>query len=516
MMFIKTHICKNIYRDSVFLMRLSTKIRKLEGVIGAEVIIGTDHNKKFLQGGELWSEQIEKEATANDLIIVIKALDRKTAEKGISLALEGLEKQVGQETATDEYEPYTFETALKQMPEANLALLSIPGRFVLREAERILDNGLNVMIFSDNVPLEAELHLKQKALEKGLFVMGPDCGTAFINGIPLAFANEVRRGSIGIVGASGTGMQEVSTIIHNLGEGISQAIGTGGRDIKAEIGGLMMIYGLQTLLEDPETKVIVIVSKPPDLSVAKKILQVAASGSKPVVINFIGGDLEQVKAAGCEPALTLKEAAEKAVRLVRRIKPEKAITLPRHWETLIGKEKQQLKKGQTYLRGLFSGGTLAHESLTLLHGKIGDIYSNLALETKYCLVDFSQSQGHTIIDLGEDEFTQGRLHPMIDPTIRNQRLLKEATDPSVAVIMFDMVLGYNAHPDPAGAISIAIREAKRVAIRDGRHLIFVTSVCGTDEDPQNRQEQVRKLEEAGVIVFSSNAEACLFVSQLLS
>lgn len=512
---IKAHIHKNTFRDSVYLMRLSSMIRDLEGIEGAEVIIGTDHNKKFLKAADLWTEAIEQEASSNDLVIVVKAASEEIAEAAVGRALEELTKTVERENLVGEFVPRTFETALKQMPGANLALISIPGRFVKREVDRILDAGLHVMIFSDNVPLEAEVALKQKAAARGLLVMGPDCGTAIINGIPLAFANAVRRGSIGIVAAAGTGLQEVSSLIHNLGEGISQGVGTGGRDVKAAVGGLMMIQGLQALMDDPETAVIVIVSKPPDPVVAGRVLEVAARSPKPVVVNFVGGDPEKIRAAGCNPAVTLKEAAAKAVGLAGGVRDDGSGKTAVFEKKVILEAKRKFKQSQRSLRGLFTGGTLAYETLIILQKTIGDIYSNLALEERLLLPDVYRSLGHTIIDFGEDEFTQGRLHPMIDPAVRSHRIITEAKDPETAVIMLDLVLGYNAHPDPAGAALEAIIEAKAIAAREGRGLAFVTSVCGTDGDFQNRAAQVNKLEAEGVFVLPSNADAAGFVKELL-
>jgi FdrA protein len=514
--FIKSYISKNTFRDSVYLMRLSGTIREFEGVIEAESIIGTDHNKKFLQSGGLMTDEIEKEAGANDLIIAVKAESEEKAEKAIERALEELNKVVERENLLEDFVPRTFETAVKHLSGANLALLSIPGRYVEREANQVLDAGLHLMIFSDNVPLEAEVALKKKALEKGLLVMGPDCGTAIINGVPLAFANEVKRGKIGVVAAAGTGLQEVSTLIHNLGEGISQGIGTGGRDVKADVGGIMMIQGLKALLEDPETEIVVIVSKPPDEEVSKKILAVAAEGKKPVVVNFVGGDQELVRNAGCEPAATLKEAAQKAVNLARKQSAGDGAGPDSPDQELLSGEKSRHKEGQKYLRALYSGGTLAYETLVVLQDGIGDIYTNLGFAQANKIADVYKSQENTVIDFGEDEFTQGRLHPMIDPALRNSRIVEEAKDPATAVIMLDLVLGYNAHPDPAGSALAAIREAKSIAEADGRHISFVTTVCGTDEDIQNRSEQVAKLKEEGLLVFPSNADAAFFVAALLS
>lgn len=514
-MFLKTYVNKNIFRDSVYLMRLSNMIRGLDGVAGAEVIIGTDHNKKFLQVGGLWAEELEG-ATASDLIIAVRSEDPQKADEAVARVLEELNKDVARENLVGAFVPRTFETALKQMPDANLVLISLPGRYVEREVNDILDAGLHVMIFSDNVPLEAEISLKQKALEKGLLVMGPDCGTAIINGVPLAFANEVRRGSIGIIAAAGTGLQEVTAQIHNLGEGISHGIGTGGRDIKAAVGGMMMIQGLKALMADTGTEVIVIVSKPPEQSVAEKILAIAKQSTKPVVINFVGSDPERIRNSGCEPAVTLKEAAYKAVALLRKEPMPEVNSINFSIREEAQAEKNKLSAGQCYLRGLFSGGTLAYESIIILKDALNGIYTNLSFEGRLDLLDVYKSQGHTIIDFGEDEFTQGRLHPMIDPSLRNQRIIGEASDPETAIIMFDLVLGYNAHPDPAGEVARAVREAKAIAKAAGRHLIFISSVCGTGDDLQNRDEQVKKLTAENVLVLSSNAEAAFCVKEILS
>lgn len=514
-MVLKSYISKNTFRDSVYLMRLSNTVRSFEGVIEAEVIIGTDHNKKFLQSGGLWTEEIEKEAGANDLIIAVKAEDEERAENAITMALEELNKVVEKENLQGDFVPRTFETAFKNLPGANLALLSIPGRYVKREAEQILDAGLHMMIFSDNVSLEEEVQLKKKAFEKNLLVMGPDCGTAIINGIPLAFANEVRRGNIGIVAAAGTGLQEVSTLIHNLGGGISQGIGTGGRDIKADVGGITMLQGLKALLNDIETEVIVLVSKPPDQVVADKILDVAGNGGKPVVVIFIGGNQDSIINANCEPASTLMEAAVKAVNLSNGKEAGKAEIVTDQYEKLAAMEKNKYGKTQKYLRALYSGGTLAYETLVMLSGKVEKLATNLGFPGAGKLDDVYKSSGHTIIDFGEDEFTQGRLHPMIDPALRNNRIVEEAKDEETAVVMLDMVLGYNAHPDPAGSALEAINKAMTVAAESNRHITFIACVCGTDEDMQSRKDQVEKLEKDGVKVFGSNAEAALFILQLL-
>ncbi len=346
--------------------------------------------------------------------------------------------------------------------------------------------------------------------------MGPDCGTAIINGAPLAFANEIRRGEIGVVAASGTGLQEVTCLIHNLGEGISQGIGTGGRDVKDVVGGITMLAAFEALENDPQTKVIVLISKPPGEKVAQKILQRVSGSAKPVVINFIGSDDTEHVGAVYEKANTLKEAAEKAVSLLRYGQVQGISDPGAELKNIARCEKGKLNRGQKYLRGLFSGGTLAYESMVMLRRSFGDIYSNIPLNPDYRLKDSYQSEKHTIIDLGEDEFTQGKPHPMIDPSLRNRSIVKESQDPETAVILLDIVLGYGANPDPAGQALAAILEGKEEAAQEGRHIIFVASVCGTDADTQNRAEQVKKLADEGVLVFPSNADAVMFIEELLS
>jgi len=310
-------------------------------------------------------------------------------------------------------------------------------------------------------------------------------------------------------------LQEVTSLISNLGAGISQSIGTGGRDIKAAVGGITMLQGLQALINDRETEVIVLVAKPPDPEVAHKVLEAASTSGKPVVINFIGGDLEQIKKAGCEPAGTLKEAAYKAVNLSRKQNAALEIEDFHPGKEAVDREKKSYKEGQRYLRALYSGGTLAYESLVMLQNRIEPIYTNLSSDYAKNIEDVYKSREHTIMDFGEDEFTQGRLHPMIDPALRNNRIIAEAKDPETAVIIIDLVLGYNAHPDPAGSALDAIKEARNTAGREGRHITFAAAVCGTDRDNQNRKEQMQKLEKEGILVFPSNADMAAVVAELL-
>jgi succinyl-CoA synthetase alpha subunit len=351
-------------------------------------------------------------------------------------------------------------------------------------------------------------------------MMGPDCGTAIINGKPLCFANAVRRGGIGLVGASGTGLQEVTCCIDKLGQGISQAIGTGGRDLRPEVGGTMMLMGIEALKRDQQTEVIVVISKPPDEAVASKVINRLKETGKPCVVHFIG-----LAGAGSSRQSTgrvlyagnLEEAAGMAVALLQgRSYRHRTFTLPEaEVKRLVEQEVSGMSNKQGYLRGLFTGGTLADEALILFEREIGGIYSNNQAKPELLLPDPQRSKEHTIVDLGDDLFTQGRPHPMIDPTIRVDRLKKEMEDSEVAVLLLDCVLGYGSHPDPAGAMFESIVRAKRAAEKRNGHLTVIASVTGTEGDVQNLKEQKSKLQEVGCIVMPSNYQAALLALEIV-
>lgn len=503
-MVLKCNIRKGDYRDSVVLMRVSTELESKAGVRKASVMMGTDNNKELLKDAGLYMEEMEK-AGPNDLIIVVDAESEDAAQKAISEAEQILEAEAEAEVKEVTYK--TLKAAIENIPDANLVLISTPGEFAAREAMRALRAGKHVMVFSSDVPIEEEVRLKKYAQERGLLVMGPDCGTAIIGGIGLGFSNVVRQGPVGIVGAAGTGIQEVSSILDEVG--ITHAIGTGSHDLSDEVGGITMLTGLRALQEDPNTKVIVLISKPPSPKVAEKVLQVAKECGKPVVVNFIGGDPKLVEQAGLVPAITLEDAARKAIAILRNEKPsETKFTLPEEKvRKLVETESRRLKPEQKYIRGLFSGGTLCAEALLLLRDLIGDVYSNVALEPRLKLKSGRESRAHTCVDMGTEEFVRGVPHPMIDFRFRRERILKEARDPEVAVILLDVVLGIGANLDPAGELVGAIKEAKQIAEKEGRYLSVVASVCGTEGDPQRLSRQREKLEEAGVVVMPSNAQA---------
>jgi FdrA protein len=344
-------------------------------------------------------------------------------------------------------------------------------------------------------------------------MMGPDCGTAIINGVALGFANVVRRGNIGLVAASGTGLQELTVIIDKLGGGISQALGTGGRDLKKDIGGKMMLLALDALASDPETQVIGIISKPPAKEVMVKILEKVKLIDKPVVACFLGGDSSLVEGTDTIAVETIEEAAKQLVTISKGgLTTNLQLYSEEELDNLVKSEVSKLR-GQKYLRGLYTGGTLAYEGMLILDKKIGNIYSNIPINKELALTDVEVSQENMILDMGEDYFTDGMPHPMIEPKLRSERIKKEASDPQTAVILLDCVLGYGSHPDPAQSVATAVEQAK--VIQGDRHVTYIASVCGTEKDPQILSDQVEKLKNAGIIVLPTNAQAAQLAARIL-
>ncbi len=512
----KILVQKDSYYDSVFLMLINKEVKQFDGVKDAVVSMGTDVNVELLKDMGLANEEVES-ATANDLIIAVEAESEEVAEKAIEAAKELLNKKKSESAESDEYRPVSLDKAVEMLPDANLVVISVPGAFAAREVRKALNMNLHVMLFSDNVSLEDEIELKKLAEEKGLLMMGPDCGTAIINGKPLCFANVVKKGDIGIVAAAGTGLQEVTCSIEKFGGGITQGIGTGGRDLKnSQVGGRMMRMGIEALKNDPETKVIVVISKPPAEDVAGKVIEALKETGKPCVIHFVG--LGAGKQEGnLYYAENLEEAAGMAVALSKGEKYEKrTFTIPEEEvEAIVERETQNMAPGQKYLRGLYTGGTLADEAMILFEREIGNIYSNNQTKPELVLKDPHTSQGHTIVDLGDDVFTVGRPHPMIDPSTREERIIKEMEDPEVAVMLLDIVLGYSSHEDPAGAILDSLKKAKVKAKERGGYLSIVTSITGTKGDFQNMDEQKKKLESIGCVVMPSNYQASMLALKII-
>jgi len=495
-MMIAGEVKKSAYFDSITLMQCGKKIAAMAGIGDAAVVMGTNANRAILNSAGLWLAEFDGASDA-DLLVAVKA-ETETAARAALAAVDSIFKESGGKSGTQELRPASLESALKVLPGANLALISIAGRFAGGQARRALESGLHVMLFSDNVPLQTEIELKELARERGLLMMGPDCGTAIINGVPLGFANVVRRGEIGIVAASGTGMQETSCIISNAGGGISQAIGSGSRDVEREVGGLMLIEALKALAEDESTRVILLISKPPHPEVLERLGGIIRESGKPVIDLFVGA----AKPGG--PS-TLEEAALMALAVSRgqnpRLVPEQLAARDSEIRQQAGREAAKRRKGQKYLRGLFSGGTFCAEAQALFANTVADVYSNVPVGRAARLEVSLESRKNTVVDLGDDEFTVGRPHPMIDYSLRNGRILHEAADPEVAVILLDVILGYGSNPDPAGELFEVIREASKT-------VTVVCSITGTDQDPQGRDKTGQRLQEAGAIVMPSNAAAC--------
>ena len=508
---------KNLYRDSVSLMQFSEKIRALDGIKQASAVMATEDNISLLVEAGLLANVVPP--SPNDLLIVVEGGDEASRNAVLDQA-EAMLKQKSADSGEGgvrRVPPRSIEMGLESMPSANFVLISTPGEYAAAEARKALQLGLHVMMFSDNVSMEEEIPLKQYARDHDLLVMGPDCGTAIINGVPLGFANVVRRGDIGVVAASGTGLQQVTSLIDRFGAGVSQAIGTGGHDLKSEVGGITMLQGIAALTADPSTKVILLVSKPPSPDVMKDVLEKAAQSGKPVVVEFIGADPARITSGNITGVKTLEDAAIASVNLSKG----KAIkrfsnTLPAKYKSLVKPAQKKLKKKQKYIRGLFSGGTFCYETVLLLSEALGKVYSNTPIKQDEKIPNVWKSLEHTVIDLGDDLFTQGRPHPMIDFRLRNERILQEARDPETAVILLDIVLGYGSNMDPAGELVPAIREAQKIASKAKRNVIFVGSVCGTDSDPQNLSRQESMLSEVDVILTNSNAQAARLAAEIVS
>ena len=494
----KTLVKHNLYFDSVSLMKISSQASALPGV--KEVLVGmaTELNRELLRNMGLENGDAIN-ALPNDLLIGINAETGEALDK----ALLEIENSFERKNKTAKSGSAAKFQTIKQAADANfgynMAAVSVPGQYAARECKSALNNNMNVFLFSDNVTVEEEIELKDMALKKELLMMGPDCGTAIINGVPLGFANKVRRGNIGIAAASGTGLQHVTTLIDHMGGGISQAIGTGGRDLSEKVGGRTMLASLDALKDDPETKVILILSKPPAPGIAKKVLDKAGNLGKPVVLCFFGMDKIE-RLANISQCLDMEETAAKAVSLSLGRDIE-FVNQYMKKETLDEFLKTR-RSEQKYVRGIFGGGTLCDEAMITFRREGKAFHSNIPISENERLPDIHKSTGNTFIDMGDDYFTRGKPHPMIDPSLRNRRIVQDALESDTAAIMLDFVLGYGSHMDPVGVALEAVNEA-RTALKD-RKILWLASVVGTKDDPQNYNGQITKLLDAGFIVSESN------------
>ncbi|MCM2252576.1 MAG: acyl-CoA synthetase FdrA [Ramlibacter sp.] len=490
-----TEVIPSCYQDSVVLMRISAQVRQEPGVREVALFMGTPANHALLEQAGLATAEGAR-ARPNDLIVTVKAEGAAHASNAFERVRALLAETRKSAATASAQRPRSLDGALRALPDANLLALSVPGAYVRGEAMSALRRGLHLFIFSDNVPVEDEIALKNEAVRRGLLCMGPDQGTAYLGGAGLGFANVVARGRVGCVAASGTGLQAVVARLDALGEGVSHGIGVGGRDLSEAVGGTMTLFALDLLSADPATEAIVVISKPPHPSVLAKLEAKLATIRKPVVLCCVGAGARSAgKAVWVE---TLDQAADAALALLagRRWEPVRFGDAAAVHTQLAQAVRLGDFEGRRIL-GLYTGGTLAYET--------GYLFKRV----------FGAQHPHRVLDLGDDQYTVGRPHPMIDPAVRGAKLLEAAGDPAVGVVLLDLVLGKGSHENPAGPLAAAAQEARRIARRDGRGLALLASVIGTRGDPQGLGAQTARLEQAGIGVLACNADAARCAAMLV-
>jgi succinyl-CoA synthetase alpha subunit len=498
---------KNTYIDSLAALFTNSLMMECEGIKTVFAGMATDANKKTMTEMGLMNDGIAA-VGENDLIIVALA----SSEEAFLEAAAKVEKADSSEGTEEQVSYPSTESALKQNPRANLCSISVPGEYVLSETKKALNLGLHCVVFSNNVPLEDEREMKELAREKGLLCMGPDCGVANINGAALVLASINNRGPFGICGASGGGIQHVAAVMHEAGSGVSQCIGTGGNDLKEPVGGITMLMGIDALENDPDTKYLVLISRKPADGILKKILTRVSECSKPVIAFFMGTGRGEVEASGAIWAENLDDCAQKALGLIGKEYPLPSLEEIRE---IAKKAIAGMNAEQKYVRGAFNCGTYCDEVMQVMSKKIGGINSNCPLSPKLKLADSFKSIGNAVIDYGEEEFTLGRPHPVIDPNVRKPAVMREAGDPETAVILLDFILTPPGHMDPAGFILDDIKKAQDLALSRGGRIAFVASVLGTDADFQNVKAQREKLSNAGVYVCKTNYRAGLLAVEII-
>lgn len=511
------HLIPHIYLDSVMLMELSVGIELQDGVRRAMALMATTPNLDLLaelglltlgqarvpQDGVLLAIEAETETAAETAVEFARALlmsKKEPVRQGVSS---------GTNSPADTTSLPKFTSWREAPDDARVAVISVPGEFAAAEAWKALKAGRHVVLFSNQISMEDEFQLKQAASERGLLMLGAECGTAILGGVPLGFANLTRQGCIGIVAASGSGLQEVICLIDRWGGGITHAIGVGGRDLSAKVGGLAMHSGLELLAGDPDTSVIVLLSKPPNAAIAESILTSAQATGKPVVVCFLGLSSAKLTGENLYQAHTLEEAARLAVNLAGL--PEPVIE-----EQLIEVNPIGLRESPGFVRGLFSGGTLAYEAMLILTASLGPVYSNTPLDAACKLEQGQTRTAHIVLDLGTEEYTRGIPHPMIDGRFRSELIAEAGADPHTRVILLDMILGLGSDANPTASIAPGIRNALASANAAGRDLSIIASVTGTHKDPQGYDAQVESLEALGVKVYPSNAAAARQAARIVS
>lgn len=509
----KNYVIKNKYFDSVMLMKLSGELGKTEGVCQLTVGMGTPLNKDTMHDLGLLLED-GAAAAPNDLVIAVAADSEAIADQLKEVYM----TRITQTRGSGKSEYASLDTMGRYVKDRNLAVISLAGNFAGAEAKKALKMGMDVFMFSDNVPIEQEIELKQYAKEHNLLMMGPDCGLSFINGVAIGLCSKVRRGTIGIAAACGSGMQEVMNIVHRKEYGISHAIGVGGRDLKDAVGGITMLQSIDLLEQDPDTRVIVLISKPPQPKTTEKVLARVRSCKKPVVLQLISADLTGLDVGSAVLCDSFEDTANTAIALSQGLTYRIPDINEKYAQVmeLAEREAEQMAPEQQYLRGIYCGGSLAEETLTQAESKLGSIYGNIAFTPEYTLEDPYTSYKDCMIDIGAEIFTAGRPHVAIDPAPRIERFLQEARDPETAVILMDFLLGYALCEDPAGMMADVIRQGIAEAQEAGRHLSVIASICGSDLDPQGFDAQKKILEDSGVIVMENNGEASRLAAAIIA
>jgi succinyl-CoA synthetase alpha subunit len=493
------------YIDSLETLFQTTFLSSQSGINSSFVGMCTSGGKHTIDELSLTCESSES-ALESDLIIVANA----DSEEIFRSAVKTLEEQTKNKTNKTSFS--SVKTAVGANPAANLCVISVPGEYVKREAFNALDLGLHIVIFSNHVPFEEERQIKEYARDKGLLCMGPDCGVANINGAAFVLGSITQSGPVGICGASGVGIQYIGAMLDKAGSGVSQIIGTGGNDTKDEVGGITTLMGIDALENDPKTQYIVLVSRKPGKNTFEKIKARIAKCKKPVVAYYMGATSEEITETGAIWAANLEDASAKAIRLAGKALEFDDV---QKLNEIAAQAIQKMNPEQKYVRGAFLGGTYCDEALRTLNDKIGGVYSNIPVSPEWTLKDSGVSVKNTVIDYGEEEFTKGRPHPVIDPSVRLPAILREASDPETAVLLLDFVLTPPGPKDSAGPVIEEIKKARELVRSRGGELAVVASVCGTNLDIQKLDKQEAALKEAGVYVCMSNYKAALLAGEII-
>ena len=486
-------VFRDTYVDSVVQLAASRAMNELDGVDWAAAAMATPANLRTLAEEGFSTRDL---GSANDLFLAVRGSDDDAVQAALSAGADSMFATRGSSAGTPlRHAHRTIGRAVRELPDTNVAVVSVPGEYAALEAHEALTAGLDVLLFSDNVPISDEVELKERAAGLGRLLMGPGAGTAMLGGVGLGFANVVRPGPVGIVAAAGTGAQEAMSLLDRWGVGTSSVIGLGGRDLSDTVDGTMAKAAIASLRADPDTEVIFLVSKPPAERVARAVLSTA--DGFPLVASLVGRASEAGAVGGLRSAGTLEAGALGVLDLLGVKRPDLVGGL----EQRVTEAVEPLSATRTVIRGLFSGGTLCYESLVILGDTVGPVYSNVPLEPSLRVP--APPSSHVCLDLGEEEYTVGRPHPMIDPAARIEMLDELAQDPAVAVLLLDVVLGYGAHEDPASQLAPACAQAVQ------RGVVVVAYVLGTHTDPQDYTRQREILQQAGCIVTETAARASL-------